>query len=456
MREYLDIIVIRLIGLTIPLIVCFIAPTVGSRNFSSVTICAVIVMYYITYRMASLAKQNRLDIFLVCNYLFFYVSSGISVIAMEFQGIRLKLDWAFPLNNIFTSLLCSFLSLIVIEIAYLKSCKSSIPNSTNKIDIISESYIFRISLISLSLSSVYFALIPISSIFNSRASTAAALNSTFANDSGQALMGLIIAFTKIAPLCLGTFVILARRNRKEHYRILDIVTLFSSLIAINPISSARYVFVILIITLGCSFITIKPNRQSELLVYIGVVLAVLVFPNLDFARYENARFNLLSITDSLKQVANKDYDQIPMGALTLETIRTEIAPIGKQFLGQIGFWVPRSYWPAKPTDTSILIARDAGLRNSNLSVPLWAEGWASFRHIGILFYPFLLGLLAGRVKRDSQYSLGKTGMYFFLSGSVFILQRGPLLQATGIVSFGLLCFYLLNKFERYKQSENRI
>jgi hypothetical protein len=451
-----DTFVTRIIGLTLPIIVCFVSPTSGSRIFSSTAICAVVIMYYITYRMAFLAKRNKLDIFLVSNYLFFYVSSGIAIVVMELQGIRLKIDWAFPLNNILTSLLCSFLSLLVIEVAYLKSFKRSVTDTAIKVNILSKSDISRIAIISLLLSSLYFALIPINSLFYSRASTMASLNSAFANDSGQALIGLLVAFTKIAPLCLGTFVILARRIRKERYTVLDIITICPSLIAINPISSARYVFIILVITLGCSFLTLKPNRQSEFIVYIGVILAVLVFPNLDFARYEKSRFTLISITESLRLVANKDYDQIPMGALTLQTIRTEIAPIGKQFLGEIGFWVPRSYWLTKPSDTSILIAKDTGLSNSNLSVPLWAEGWASFRHIGILFYPFLLGFSAGKLKRDSQYSSGKKGMYFFLSGSVFILQRGPLLQATGIVSFGLLCFFLLSRFERYKQRDLKI
>jgi hypothetical protein len=275
----------------------------------------------------------------------------------------------------------------------------------------------------------------------------ASLNATFANDIGQASIGLLIALTKIAPLCICSFVILSRKRRGEKYRLLDLISVLPSLIAINPISSARYVFLILVITLSCSFFKLKSNFQSELFVYIGVIVAIFIFPNLDFARNENGSFRLLSVSNSLEQVAKKDFDQIPMGALTLQSVRSEIAPIGRQILGPLGFWIPRSAWNTKPFDTSILVARDTGLRNTNLSIPLWAEGWSSFRFLGVIVYPFLLSYFAARIKQQSKNSSGKLGMYFFLSGSVFILQRGPLLQATGIVVFGLLCFYLLSRYE---------
>jgi hypothetical protein len=438
---------IRLLGFSGPVVVYFATPVVGANRFSVITITAALLMIYITLRMMILSSTEQLDIFMMCNYLFYYVSSGVAVIAMERQGIRLNLDWAFPLNNLFSSLLLSILSLWVIEYSYLKVMRSSKFENSNVNFAPTNKNLSVLSIISLFLSAIYFTLIPVRSLFDSRATAVASLNATFANDTGQASIGLLIALTKIAPLCICTFVILARKRRGEKYRILDYISVLPSLMAINPISSARYVFLILVITLGCSFFKIKSNFQSEMFVYVGVIVAILIFPNLDFARNENGSLSLLSISESFEQVANKDFDQISMGALTLQTVRSEIAPIGRQILGPLGFWIPRSVWNTKPYDTSILIARDTGLRNTNLSIPLWAEGWSSFRFIGVIGYPFLLGYFAARIKQQSKNSSGKLGMYFFLSGSVFILQRGPLLQATGIVVFGLLCFYLLSRYE---------
>lgn len=438
---------IRLLGFTGPVVVYLATPAVGANRLGVITITAALLMIYITVRMMILSSREQLDIFLMCNYLFYYVSSGVAVIAMERQGIRLNLDWAFPLNNLLSSLLLSISSLWVIEYSYLKVIRSA------KFEISQDNFapikknLSILSMISLILSAIYFTLISVGSLFDSRATAVASLNATFANDTGQASIGLLIALTKIAPLCICTFVILTRKKRGEKYRVLDIISVVPSLIAINPISSARYVFLILVITLGCSFLKIQSNFQSEVFVYVGVIAAIFIFPNLDFARNENGSLSLLSISESFEQVANKDFDQIPMGALTLQSVRTEIAPIGRQILGPLGFWIPRSIWNAKPFDTSIVIARDTGLRNTNLSIPLWAEGWSSFRFIGVIGYPFLLSFFAARIKQQSKNSAGKLGMYFFLSGSVFILQRGPLLQATGIVVFGLVCFYLLSRHE---------
>ena len=90
---------IRLLGFFGPVIVYFVTPVVGANGVSTITITAALLMIYITLRMIILSSKEQLDIFMMCNYLFYYVSSGVAVIAMERQGIRLNLDWAFPLNN---------------------------------------------------------------------------------------------------------------------------------------------------------------------------------------------------------------------------------------------------------------------------------------------------------------------------------------------------------------------
>ena len=443
----------RLVGIFLPVTVYFVSPSIGPRHLSHIIITAIFFMYYISLRIAYLSKRNLLDIFLSINYLFFYVSSGIAVIAMELQQVRLKLDWAFPLTNMYTSLCFSIFSLLIIEFAYLKFLNVLPLKVTTLFKPVSNSAISKLSLISIGLSSIYFSLVPIRSILNSRASAFASLNSSFSNDSGQAAIGLLVAFTKIAPLCLGAYILLNRRARQQNFKLLDYLAIFPSIIAINPISSARYVFLILVVTLGCAVIRVKTDFHSEFYVYAGIILAILVFPNLDFARNESGAFKFLTFSESLNKVANKDFDQVPMGALALQTINSDIAPIGSQFIGELGFWIPRKYWESKPFDTSILIARKNGMSNTNLSMPLWAEGWSSFRYIGLILYPFLLGIFAARIRNASNLNLGSKGMYFFLTGSVFILQRGPLLQATGIVAFGILTFHILGRLERFYQAK---
>lgn len=437
----------RVSGLIFPFLVFLVAPSSGQRQLTPIIVLAVAFMFYISILIDINANRGTLDIFLVTNYLFFYLSSGVAVIAMELQDIKLKLDWAFPLENRILALICSILSLIIIDRVYSKKnaeyLASQMPTSTLRIAT------SKISIISIILSSLYFSLIPISSLFNSRASTIESLNSSFSSDSGQAGIALIVALTKIAPLCLGTYVLLVRRSRNERPKLLDLITIIPTLIAINPISSARYIFILMIITLGCTLFKLPTNATTASFMYVGVIMAILIFPNLDYSRNEKGNFKLMNLSQSLNQVANKDFDQIAMGALTLQESSNEIMPIGRQFLGEIGFWIPRKYWDSKPTDTSIIVAKATGLPNSNVSIPLWAEGWSSFRYLGLFLYPWLLSSFASRIRIRGSYNLGKRAMYYFLSGSVFILQRGPLLQATGIVAFGLITFYLLSKYESH-------
>jgi len=439
-----------LLALALPVAIFILVPSSGTRIFTPSIGIAIFLMYYISARVSYLSRKSALDLFLVTIYIFFYVSSGIAVIAMGLGRVKLKFDWAFALENMWVALLASITSLIVTEFAYTKKL-NELKNTSRTIIPFSSRFISIISCVSILLNLIHFTLIPLNILFDSRASVGSALNSFGSSDSGNAVTGILVALTKIMPLCLMIYVILGRRARYQKIKFIDYFAMGLVCIAINPISSARYVFLLAVISLGAAIFFIPQDWRAEFIVYAGIILAIIVFPNIDFARYEKGEFKVYSISESLSNVANKDFDQIPMGALTLQITDNKKLPIGKQLLGEFGFWVPRQIWDSKPYDTSKVLASEAGLRNTNLSIPLWAEGWASFRLLGIFLYPWVLGYFTASIKGRSRTFPSYRGMYIFLCGAIFVIQRGPLLQLTGIITFGLFTFYLLSKFEKSLQ-----
>lgn len=406
------------------------------------------LMFYIGIRSILLNKQKRLDVFITTNYIFFYVSSGLAVVSMEINGERLKFDWAFPLKDISIALMFSILSLLVIEYVYLQKHRDSyLKREAFFNEKLFLKYSFLLTIFSIALSISFIVIVGTPSLFSSRAESRMILEGAIGMEKGNALVGIFYAFTKICPLCITSWNLYLKKKYELRLNALDYFALISLLITINPISSARFIYLILVITLGLSVFARLTLDYSKV-IPIGILFAIFIFPNLDFSRYASGTFTLKSFDDSFNTLSKKDYDQIPMGALSLQVLNGKNAPLGKQFIGEMLFWVPRTYWQEKPLDTSKIVSRAAGLKNDNLSIPLWSEGWASFRLPGVIGLPWIYSRFARRKRILAEREPSSHVCLFFLSGCSFIILRGPLLQATGIILFGLITLYILSKVER--------
>jgi hypothetical protein len=405
-------------------------------------------MIYIGIRVILLDKNGKLDAFLTTNFIFFYISSGLAVVSLETNGARLKLDWAYPLENISLALIYSILSMLVIEYTYLKTNKYTIPKLVNSFDEKKFTIYARgLVILSIFLSSFYILFVGLSSLFSSRAESRLNLENAIGIGNGNASIAVFYAFTKICPLCIASWIIFVKKRFNLRLNSRDYFAITLLFITINPISSARFVFLILVITLGLSFFYHSIQNYSKF-ISLGILVAIFIFPNLDFSRYTAGSFSLTNFDKSFNNLSKKDFDQIPMGALTLQVLNNSNAPIAKQFLGEIFFWVPRTYWQEKPLDTSKVISRVTGIKNDNLSIPLWAEGWASFRLIGIFALPWIYARFARKKKNLAEYAPSSQISLFFLSGCSFIILRGPLLQATGIILAGLFSLQVISKVEK--------
>jgi hypothetical protein len=110
----------------------------------------------------------------------------------------------------------------------------------------------------------------------------------------------------------------------------------------------------------------------------------------------------------------------------------------QQFLGVLLFWVPRSMWTEKPFDSAIEIARYSGFDFQNLSAPWVLELLLNGGLLLLFLGAFLLPFIFSKIDFSSNDSIRNSIHYFVLSGSMFILLRGSLLQAFGVVAYALL------------------
>lgn len=208
------------------------------------------------------------------------------------------------------------------------------------------------------------------------------------------------------------------------------------LFANNPLTSSRYAFGSMVLSLAVllgACATVQRSRRTMLLVIVGFVL---VFPLADTFRRPEAREVTISVLDEYS--GNPDYDSFGQISNAITVVGDEGFSYARQPLGVALFWVPRSVWQDKPVDTGAYLAEARGYRYTNLSAPLWSE----FYLVGGYFAVFVgfAGLGYGLVVADRRlvqglrgerpYSVAGAFMPFYL----IILLRGSLLQAAALVA----------------------
>lgn len=219
----------------------------------------------------------------------------------------------------------------------------------------------------------------------------------------------------------------------------------------NPISNPRFWF----LTVAVSAVLVLTRERLQLFrltMVSALAAALLLFPLADYFRYENGPSGRYQGAGWLELVATKDYDQMTMFANTVSYVEDASGhTLGRQLLGAVFFWFPRSMWPDKPIDSGVEVGIYMNNVNTNLSEAIWAELWLDFGVVGMALGLLLLGVACARA--DSWYASALTlhptvtsiGMVLVpvLAGYSFILLRGSLLQAMGRLGMVVACTLLV-------------
>ncbi|MCK6259019.1 hypothetical protein LCY76_20825 [Fictibacillus sp. KIGAM418] len=215
-----------------------------------------------------------------------------------------------------------------------------------------------------------------------------------------------------------------------------------NLVVSNPISNPRYLFGTVFFTI--CFMVFKWKKGSFINAMLSMlVLVLIVFPYADiFRNSTNAKMDIQNTTEQL--VSNGDYDAFQQLLNTVKYVDLKGIENGKQLLGAILFWVPRALWVEKPDGSGKMVGEYLGYKFTNLSCPLWAEGYINFGFIGVISFFFFLGYLTNILEQKFIFSGKSRNFTFslvwvpFLAAYQLFLLRGDLLNGIAYMSAFIL------------------
>lgn len=254
--------------------------------------------------------------------------------------------------------------------------------------------------------------------------------------SGGVSMSLLVAF--IAQMHL-------RRQRKmQGYpapTLLPLLLLATLLFAVNPISTPRYVFGTVALALLAALGVFATQRRYRIAALSAPVGLVAIFPFLDAYRYSTDPTG--ESEGLLEALTGGDFDAFAQIINTVTFVGAEGVAWGRQLLGVVLFWVPRSVWPDKPIDTGTVLADFKGYEFGNLSAPIWAELFINGGWFALVVGMFVLGYAFRVLDKKTENVLQTEGMPPVLSCIVpfylLILLRGSLLAAMAYLTVVILC-----------------
>lgn len=262
-----------------------------------------------------------------------------------------------------------------------------------------------------------------------------------------------------APLLVAThaLVYLRRRSGSASRRWPYLVTIICCLgvmnFVVNPISSARYIFGTVGFSLLALYGAFSNPRRTRIWLSVVVAIMIFIFPYADLFRRDSV---IIQRQGAIELLAGKgDYDSFPQLQNSIEYVKRNGFVNGRQALGVAAFWLPRSVWTDKPTDTAILVAEDRGYRITNLSEPLWGEAYVNGGLPATVLVFAFLGMLL-RIWDGSLSSSLPEQSWRATAGSIcafymFIVLRGSLLQATGFLAVLVLCLLFIRSVPRVHQ-----
>lgn len=276
----------------------------------------------------------------------------------------------------------------------------------------------------------YITTVGLGPLFSSRDSLSRTTTAIW-SDTNSALIKAISSMTLLVAF-VAHIRIRRRRHSPDAYHSLVFcavtVTLF---IVVNPITSPRYVFGTVALAVTAAVGLYATANRFRVVAASAVVVMVYLFPLLSaFRRGSDGARIPFSAIDTLK---SGDFDSFAQISNTVRYVLVNGLTNGHQALGVVLFWVPRSVWPSKPTDTGILLAASRGYGFTNLSAPLWSELYINGGWILLIVGMTALGFLSGKADLAIERRL-TTGGTIGILGCILpfyqiILLRGSLLQA---------------------------
>lgn len=276
-----------------------------------------------------------------------------------------------------------------------------------------------------------------------RAGYTEALGDAFAASSSRAILDKLLRGLPVAAAA-GALWYLRSGGAPLLVRLgLVVASLGLLLVADFPLGSARYW--VGAIYIGILLMVAGRSLRSGWTFVASLVGGLLVlFPFLSTLRTSTSLGEALTFVSGFNflgpSLATGDFDAYSMVGYTASYV--ENGPgitYGRQLLGVLLFFVPRSLWPNKPIGSGATVAGEEELIFNNVSSSPIAEGLINFGWVGVVLFAVVLCWLFGlldaaywRTKDAREGTLLGT-IYPFYVGFAFFLMRGDMLSASAFI-----------------------
>lgn len=431
------------LGLAVPVSIVLSSDT----KFELIHFALILFCLFSGYHLSRNLQNSRVDLFDFVVWLFSYVWMGIAPLTQFSLGIFPTTTPDINLDLAPASVALVSLGLAAYLIARSRALKSrGFPTPRNSSLASSgrrRSMEFVLWIVSCASMLIYLSLVGFQALFTFRIERALLLSSIL-EQSVTTELSYAICWTFSLIATTSAIRSLPERIQFRHILRLGLFAAPALLIA-NPISTGRYIFgcVYGAIFLQALFSRVKFRPISiKLMIVTGTAF---LFPALNAFRTSESVGNNLGQEQYL---TSGDFDAFAQVVNSLEVAIRQGFSLSNQFLGPLGFFIPRSIWPDKPLDTGRLLGNAKGYSFTNLSAPLWSEALISFTFIGVIISFIVLGFLATRADQKFELAHKSQANAIYFPGALYLLiiLRGSLLQAAMAFFLLLLASWIVSSF----------
>lgn len=190
-----------------------------------------------------------------------------------------------------------------------------------------------------------------------------------------------------------------------------------------------------------------PTAMNKLLMFLMFFIGVTtIFPYFSYITRGSSDQFSFNIIDYYK--SNGDFDGFQSTLNVIQYTMGNFFTLGKQLLGAVLVFVPRSIWSGKPYPTGQVAAEFVGYDFTNISSPIVAELYMDFGFIGVTLLSMMLGVVVRKIDSFSiaakQFNNHKIIILSAIIFSFFlILLRGPLIAVIANVMLELGIAFLI-------------
>ncbi|CAN7327482.1 hypothetical protein [Knoellia sp. LjRoot47] len=433
-----DVVVLSGLAALIPLLIA-LYPGPGRRDLALAL--ALALTCYSGTRLAMVLRGPGVRLLQAAFWLFTYVAMGVAPLA------QLVLDqYPTPVlgtrSTVATACALTLAGIVAYDVGTHVAGSTSLGAIAEVLD---RRRIVPTRLVALALAGIVLAAVLVvllggpAAFFTSRQAISGGLRSDSGSNAGPAILRSFGTVPVLVGLLVTTRWLRLDPVRRRQVSVwaLWLVLLLANAVVNNPISNPRYWF--LTVAFAIMFVAVTPRPPVvRLFMVVAVGAAILLFPFMDRFRYSDGAGPTVEASSWLDPLTIKDYDQMAMFANAISYVAEEGHTWGRQFVGALFFFVPRSVWSGKSHDTGVVLGEYLGTNNTNLSAPLWTEIWIDFAPLGLMAAFFVYGYLSAKVDRAFSASVASRDPMSIaavvvpvVAGYQFIVLRGSMLQATG-------------------------